>query len=126
MTDRGGSAVPEQSDSTRGTGSGDARRDGRDPTVATAVVVPFPVRRPVPADGTGRPAAPPSGAFTVDCAECAHRHTDVCDDCVVSFIVGREPDDALVVDAAEARAVRLLEQAGLVPGVRHEARASGE
>ena len=43
----------------------------------------------------------------------------VCDDCVVSFIVGRQPDDAIVVDADEARAVRLLEQAGLVPGVRH-------
>jgi len=48
-----------------------------------------------------------------------HQHTSVCDDCVVSFIVGRQPDDAIVVDADEARAVRLLEQAGLVPGVRH-------
>ena len=66
-----------------------------------------------------------SGAFTVDCADCAHRETAVCGDCVVSFVVGREPDDALVVDADEARAVRLLAQAGLVPGVRHEAQASG-
>jgi len=85
-----------------------------------AVVVPFPQVRPTdagPGDG---------GSLTIDCAECAHRHTDVCDDCVVSFIVGREPEDALVVDADEARAVRLLERAGLVPGVRHEARASGE
>ena len=49
----------------------------------------------------------------------------MCDDCVVSFIVGRAPEDALVVDADEARAVRLLEQAGLVPGVRHEAAAGG-
>jgi hypothetical protein len=48
-----------------------------------------------------------------------HRHTEVCEDCVVSFIVGREPEDAVVVDVEEARAVRLLEQAGLVPGVRH-------
>ena len=65
------------------------------------------------------------GAFTVDCADCSHRLTSVCDDCIVSFIVGREPEDALVVDADEARAVRLLEQAGLVPGVRHQPRASG-
>jgi hypothetical protein len=49
----------------------------------------------------------------------------VCDDCVVSFIVGREPDDAVVVDADEARAVRLLARAGLVPDVRHESQASG-
>jgi hypothetical protein len=92
-----------------------ARTDDRraDLPGPTGVVVPFPTVRP-----TG-------GAFTIDCADCAHRSTDVCDDCVVSFVVGRAPDDALVVDADEARAVRLLERAGLVPGVRHEARASG-
>ncbi len=58
-------------------------------------------------------------AFTIDCADCSHRNSSVCDDCVVSFIVDRQPHDALVVDADEARAVRLLEQAGLVPGNRH-------
>ena len=95
----------------------------------TGVVVPFTGRRTGSGAvvGTGSGAEVPSGeAFTVDCAECAHRLTDVCGDCVVSFIVGREADDAVVIDAAEARAVRLLEQAGLVPGVRHEARASGQ
>ena len=66
------------------------------------------------------------GSFVIDCADCAHRGTPVCDDCVVSFIVGRAPEDALVVDADEARAVRLLGQAGLVPRVRHQARASGQ
>ncbi len=60
----------------------------------------------------------PAG-FTIDCADCMHQHTSVCDECVVSFIVGRQPEDAIVVDVEEARAVRLLEQAGLVPGVRH-------
>ena len=43
-----------------------------------------------------------------------------CDDCVVTFIIGREPDDAVVIDADEARAVCLLAGAGLVPGLRHE------
>ena len=62
---------------------------------------------------------PASAAFTIDCDDCEHRRTEVCDDCVVSFIVDRRPGDAVVVDAAEARAVRLLERAGLVPGVRH-------
>ena len=70
-------------------------------------------------------AAVGPGAFTIDCADCTHRDSPVCDDCVVSFIVGREPEDALVVDAEEARAVRLLERAGLVPGVRHVSQASG-
>jgi hypothetical protein len=61
--------------------------------------------------------------FTIDCADCAHQRTPVCDDCVVSFIVDRHPDDAVVVDADEARAVRMLEEVGLVPGVRHAKRA---
>jgi hypothetical protein len=79
---------------------------------------------PVPEPGRGPALRPPAAeAFTIDCADCEHRHTPVCDDCVVSFIVGREPDDAVVVDADEARAVRLLEQAGLVPGVRHSRQA---
>ncbi len=76
-----------------------------------------------PRRAADRPAG--DGTLTIDCAACAHRGTDVCDDCVVSFIVGRDPGDALVVDADEARAVRLLEQAGLVPGVRHSDRTAG-
>ncbi len=103
------------------TPAGVAQSDGIHETSGAArVVVAFPARRQLVSD------PPDGGAFTVDCAECAHRHTQVCDDCVVSFIVGREPEDALVVDAAEARAVRLLERAGLLPGVRHESRASGQ
>ncbi len=66
-----------------------------------------------------RIGAEPPEAFTIDCAECRHQHTSVCDDCVVSFIVDRQPDDAVVVDVEEARAVRLLAQAGLVPEMRH-------
>jgi hypothetical protein len=71
-----------------------------------------------------RPAGPPAEAFTIDCADCRHQDTSVCDDCVVSFIVGRQPEDAVVIDADEARAVRLLEHAGLVPGVRHSRQVS--
>jgi hypothetical protein len=80
--------------------------------------IPSAVSVPMPGMRTVDPGNAPD-AFTIDCADCAHRQTSVCDDCVVSFIVGRQPDDAIVVDADEARAVRLLEQAGLVPGVRH-------
>ncbi len=60
--------------------------------------------------------------FTIDCRDCAHRSSPVCEDCVVSFIVDRSPEDAVVIDAGEARAVRLLERAGLVPGSRHRRR----
>lgn len=111
---------------------GHDRSDQHRPTTDAApngVVVPMPIRRqadPGGGPGDGRAPAPGDGAFTIDCADCSHRHSHVCDDCVVSFIVDREPDDALVVDADEARAVRLLAGAGLLPGVRHQARASGQ
>ncbi len=61
-------------------------------------------------------------SFTVDCNECVMQGSDTCRDCVVTFICDREPDDALVIDADEARAVRLLSAAGLVPALRHENR----
>ena len=46
-------------------------------------------------------------------------HTSACDDCIVSFIVNREPGDAVVVDADEERALRSLSAGGLVPRLRH-------
>jgi hypothetical protein len=53
----------------------------------------------------------------IECNDCAHQGTDQCDDCVVSFILDRE-DGAVVVDAEEARALRSLGEAGLVPLLR--------
>jgi len=52
------------------------------------------------------------------------RDTSACDDCVVSFICSREPDEAVVVDVSEARALRVLGSAGLVPRLRHARRIS--
>jgi len=60
--------------------------------------------------------------LTISCDDCVMQHTSACDDCVVTFICGREPDDAVVIDAAEARAVRLLSQAGLLPALRYSRR----
>lgn len=57
--------------------------------------------------------------LTIDCAECSLEGTTACDDCVVTFLLGHEADEAVVIDVAEARAVRLLGQAGLVPSLRH-------
>jgi hypothetical protein len=59
------------------------------------------------------------GYLRIDCDECVMQHTDACDDCLVSFICSRQPDEAVVVDVAEVRALRLLSHAGLVPGLRH-------
>lgn len=60
--------------------------------------------------------------LTIDCDDCTLAGTRACDDCVVTFLCGREPDEAVVIDVAEARAVRLLGQAGLVPALRHSRR----
>jgi hypothetical protein len=62
-------------------------------------------------------------ALTISCDTCSHEGTLVCEDCVVSFVLGRDPGDAIVIDAAEARTVRLFERAGLLPALRHEKRA---
>ena len=60
-----------------------------------------------------------SPSLTIDCDDCTMRETDACEDCVVTFICSREPGDALVIDVGEARALRLLSSAGLVPQLRH-------
>jgi hypothetical protein len=72
-------------------------------------------------DGTH--PADDTGGLTIDCDCCALRNTDACDDCVVSFLLEREPEDAVVIDADEARAMRMLERAGLVPTLRFSTQA---
>lgn len=57
--------------------------------------------------------------LTIDCDECSLQGTDACEDCVVTFLCGRDAATAVVIDIAEARAVRLLGDAGLVPQLRH-------
>ena len=58
-------------------------------------------------------------ALTIDCGDCVMAGTTACDDCVVTFIVNREPGDAVIVDADEERALRALSEGGLVPRLRH-------
>lgn len=65
----------------------------------------------------------PEDGLVIECDRCVLQATDACDDCVVSFLLGREPDDAVVIDADEARAMRILGQAGLVPTLRYSNRA---
>jgi len=61
-------------------------------------------------------------ALTISCDDCSLQGTTACDDCVVTFLCSRAPGDAVVIDVAEARAVRLLGEAGLVPALRHARR----
>lgn len=55
----------------------------------------------------------------IDCDECILQDTEACGDCVISFLCGTDADAPVVVDLAEARAMRLLDEAGLAPPLRH-------
>lgn len=61
----------------------------------------------------------------IDCEDCIGPSIGACDDCVVTFLCEREPDDAIVIDVAEERALRLLAEADLVPRLRHVRRDLG-
>ena len=56
--------------------------------------------------------------LTIDCDQCVMQHTDACDDCVVTFLCTEQPDEAVVVDVAEVRVLRLLADSGLAPPLR--------
>jgi hypothetical protein len=57
----------------------------------------------------------------IDCDDCLHRDTHVCADCLVTFLLEREDDGAVVIPLEEVRAVKLLQEAGLAPKNRHRA-----
>ena len=67
---------------------------------------------------TVEPAVTPP-SLVIDCDSCACQHTDVCADCLVTFVCDRQPNEGVVVDVAEFRAMRALGDAGLVPHLRH-------
>jgi hypothetical protein len=80
--------------------------------------------------------------LTISCDDCRLDGTSACQDCVVSFLLAddvieadgtqvgesgslspaRPAAGAVIVDAAEARAMRLLHSAGLVPTLRFQRR----
>ena len=58
--------------------------------------------------------------LTISCDDCIMQATEACSDCVVTFLCERDAGDAVVIDVAEQRAIRLLSTAGLVPRLRHQ------
>jgi hypothetical protein len=62
-------------------------------------------------------------SMTIDCDECVMQRSPACAECLVTVICDAQPGRAVVIDAAEARAVRLLGRSGLVPPLRHRARS---
>lgn len=74
--------------------------------------LPFPEHTPA---RTGPAVTEP---LTIDCDRCALQGTEACGDCIVSFLCGVDASEPVVVDLAEARAMRLLGDAGLAPPSR--------
>ncbi len=64
----------------------------------------------------------PTENISISCDDCALKATTACDDCVVTFLLDSPASDGIVVDVAEARAVRMLQRAGLVPELRFRRR----
>lgn len=62
------------------------------------------------------------GSLHISCDTCVMEGTSACADCLVTFLCERDPRDAVVIDVAEIRALRLLEQGGLAPALRHRRR----
>ena len=51
----------------------------------------------------------PDEPVVIDCDECALQATAACEDCVITFLCGADAATPVVVDLAEARAMRLLD-----------------
>jgi len=62
---------------------------------------------------------PGEDVLHIDCDQCALQATEACEDCVVTFLCGLDSTQPVVVDLSEARAMRMLGQAGLAPPLRH-------
>lgn len=63
--------------------------------------------------------APHPRELVIDCDTCIMRRSEVCGDCVVTFLMERDDRGAVVLDFAEVRAMKMLADAGLVPTLRH-------
>ncbi|MGI9607710.1 MAG: hypothetical protein ACR2P0_16395 [Acidimicrobiales bacterium] len=61
-------------------------------------------------------------SVVIDCDSCVMQNTDACEDCVVTYLCDREPEQAVVINIADLRAMRALADVGLVPELRHQAR----
>ena len=62
----------------------------------------------------------PATSLRIDCDLCVMAQSSACADCVVTFLCTRDQAGKVVVDIAEARALRLLHDGGLAPALRHQ------
>jgi hypothetical protein len=60
----------------------------------------------------------------IDCDDCRMQDTSTCDDYIVTFLLER-PAGAVIFDAEQERALRVLQDAGLTARSRFTRRATG-
>jgi hypothetical protein len=61
--------------------------------------------------------------LSISCSQCVRRATPDCADCLVSFVLGEEPDELVLTDD-EATIVQLFTSQGLIPTLKyHPARS---
>ncbi len=58
--------------------------------------------------------------LSIDCGTCEMLDTATCLDCVVTYICGREPNEAVIISMDEWRSMRSLNEVGLLPELRHK------
>ena len=61
----------------------------------------------------------PNIEVSISCIDCVRRHTPDCADCLVSFVLGGEPDH-LEMSGPDADVVALLTSQGMMPHLRYE------
>jgi hypothetical protein len=72
-------------------------------------------------DQIDRSAPTPQRGLTISCDDCSLQSTAACDECVVTFVLRSDDVEPqpLVLNLQEARVVRLLGKAGLVPDLQY-------
>ena len=63
--------------------------------------------------------ADPEQPLSISCEDCSMQCSAACEYCVVTFLVGQSDEESLVLDFYQARVVRLLGKAGLVPDLKY-------
>jgi hypothetical protein len=59
--------------------------------------------------------------MSISCQECVRRSTPDCSDCLVTFVLGGEPDE-MTLSPRLANVATLLTQEGMVPSLRYRPR----
>ncbi len=61
--------------------------------------------------------------LSISCNDCVRRGTPDCQDCLVSFVLGAEPDE-LVMTSREADVVQLFTAQGMIPRLKFQHRSA--